>query len=84
MKSSMTVDALDALASDARLTVFRLLVKRGPTGYTPTELARRLEVPAHALSLRLMELARAGLPRHRADHEAAASEQPSGPASSDA
>lgn len=61
MKSSTTVDALDALACDARLAVFRLLLKRGPTGYTPTELARRLEVPAHALSLRLMELARAGL-----------------------
>jgi len=28
-----------ALASDARLAVYLLLVKRGPEGYTPTELA---------------------------------------------
>ncbi len=61
MKSKDALAALDALASEARLAVFRLLVKRGPAGYTPTELARRLGVPAPTLSFHLRELVNAGL-----------------------
>lgn len=59
--------ALSALASEARLTVYRLLVKRGPDGYTPTELATRLTVPAPTLSFHLKELVRAGLIVSRRD-----------------
>ena len=61
MKSIEVVDALGALASEPRLAVFRLLVKRGPKGYTPSELAGRLEMPAPTLSFHLRELTRAGL-----------------------
>src|SRR6185312_16042689 len=49
------------LASEARLAVFRLLVKRGPEGYTPSELSDRLGVPAPTLSFHLKELAHAEL-----------------------
>jgi DNA-binding transcriptional ArsR family regulator len=55
------INALSALASDPRLTVFRLLVKRGPEGYTPSELIERLEVPAPTLSFHLKGLMHAGL-----------------------
>lgn len=61
MKSGDAIAALSALASEARLAVFRLLVKRGPDGYTPTELARRLGLPSPTLSFHLRELVNAGL-----------------------
>lgn len=61
MKSGDAIAALSALASEARLAVFRLLVKRGPDGYTPSELARRLGVPSPTLSFHLRELVNAGL-----------------------
>jgi len=61
MKLKDAIDALGALASEARLAVFRLLVKRGPDGYTPSELSDRLGVPAPTLSFHLKELVRAEL-----------------------
>ena len=61
MKSQEAIGALSALASEARLGVFRLLVKRGPEGYTPSELVERLEVPAPTLSFHLKGLVHAGL-----------------------
>ena len=61
MKANDAIAALGALASEARLAVFRLLVRRGPAGYTPTELTRRLDVPAPTLSFHLRELVNAGL-----------------------
>jgi ArsR family transcriptional regulator len=61
MKSQEAIGALSALASEARLGVFRLLVKRGPEGYTPSELVERLEVPAPTLSFHLRGLVHAGL-----------------------
>jgi DNA-binding transcriptional ArsR family regulator len=67
MKSSDAVGALGALASEARLSVFRLLVRRGPAGFTPSELAGRLDIPAPTLSFHLRELVRAGLIGSRRD-----------------
>jgi ArsR family transcriptional regulator, arsenate/arsenite/antimonite-responsive transcriptional repressor len=61
MKSKEAVTALSALASEARLAVFRLLVRRGPEGYTPSELAGRLDLPAPTLSFHLKVLLQAGL-----------------------
>jgi DNA-binding transcriptional ArsR family regulator len=61
MKSNEAIAALSALASEARLAVFRLLVKRGPAGYTPSDLTRRLGVPAPTLSFHLRELVNAEL-----------------------
>lgn len=61
MKSTAVVDSLAALAQESRLAIFRLLVKRGPEGYTPTQLGEKLSVAAPTLSFHLKELQRAGL-----------------------
>lgn len=61
MKSEEIVSALGALAQESRLAVFQLLVRRGPEGFTPGELAGRLEIPAPTLSFHLKELQRVGL-----------------------
>ena len=61
MKSNDVIASLAALAQESRLALFRLLVKRGPEGYTPTELTEKLGVPAPTLSFHLKELQRAGL-----------------------
>jgi ArsR family transcriptional regulator len=61
MKSRDVIAGLAALAQESRLALFRLLVKRGPEGYTPTQLTEKLGVPAPTLSFHLKELQRAGL-----------------------
>jgi DNA-binding transcriptional ArsR family regulator len=61
MKSKDAVESLAALAQESRLALFRLLVKRGPEGYTPTQLSERLDVPGPTLSFHLKELQRADL-----------------------
>ena len=61
MKSDDAVTSLAALAQDSRLAIFRMLVKRGPEGYTPTELGDKLSVAPATLSFHLKELQRAGL-----------------------
>jgi ArsR family transcriptional regulator len=61
MKYNEAIRALSALASEARLGVYRLLVKRGPEGYTPSELSHRLDLPAPTLSFHLKGLVQAGL-----------------------
>src|ERR1700722_10987353 len=61
MKSSEAVESLAALAQESRLALFRLLVKRGPEGFTPSQLTDKLEVPGPTLSFHLKELQRAGL-----------------------
>jgi DNA-binding transcriptional ArsR family regulator len=67
MKSTAIVKALGALAQESRLEVFRLLVKRGPDGYTPGDLSQKLAVPAPTLSFHLKELQHAGLVESRRD-----------------
>jgi DNA-binding transcriptional ArsR family regulator len=61
MKATDVIAGLAALAQESRLALFRLLVKRGPEGYTPTQLTEKLSVPAPTLSFHLKELQRAGL-----------------------
>jgi DNA-binding transcriptional ArsR family regulator len=61
MKSMDAVDSLAALAQESRLAIFRMLVKRGPAGYTPTQLGEKLHVSSPTLSFHLKELQRAGL-----------------------
>jgi ArsR family transcriptional regulator, arsenate/arsenite/antimonite-responsive transcriptional repressor len=61
MKSIEAIDALRALASEPRLAVYRSLVRRGPEGYTPSELIQRLGIPAPTLSFHLKGLMQAGL-----------------------
>jgi ArsR family transcriptional regulator, arsenate/arsenite/antimonite-responsive transcriptional repressor len=61
MKAENVIAALGALAQESRLAVFRILVRRGPEGYTPGELAERTGIPAPTLSFHLKELQRAQL-----------------------
>jgi DNA-binding transcriptional ArsR family regulator len=61
VKSTDVIAGLAALAQESRLALFRLLVRRGPEGYTPTQLTEKLSVPAPTLSFHLKELQRAGL-----------------------
>jgi ArsR family transcriptional regulator, arsenate/arsenite/antimonite-responsive transcriptional repressor len=61
MKSSEVVDSLAALAQESRLAIFRMLVKRGPEGYTPGQLGEKLNVASPTLSFHLKELQRARL-----------------------
>lgn len=61
MKQIDVVKALGALAQESRLAVFRLLVKRGPDGFSPGEIAERLGIAAPTLSFHLKELQNAGL-----------------------
>ena len=61
MKAQEAIAALGALAQESRLEVFRLLVRRGPDGFTPGDLAARTEIPLPTLSFHLKELQRAQL-----------------------
>jgi ArsR family transcriptional regulator len=61
MKQQDVLKALAALAQESRLAVFRLLVSRGPDGYTPGEMSELLGIPAPTLSFHLKELTEAGL-----------------------
>jgi DNA-binding transcriptional ArsR family regulator len=61
VKKNDVIVGLAALAQESRLALFRLLVKRGPQGYTPGQLTDKLGVPAPTLSFHLKELQRAGL-----------------------
>ena len=67
MKAKNVIEGLAALAQESRLSIFRMLVKRGPEGYTPTELGEKLNVSAPTLSFHLKELQRAGLVDVRRD-----------------
>lgn len=55
------VRALAALAHDARLAVFKLLVQAGPAGLAAGVLAEQLAIAPSALSFHLKELTHAGL-----------------------
>lgn len=61
MKCKDVIESLAALAQESRLAIFRMLVKRGPEGYTPTQIGEKLIVAPPTLSFHLKELQRAGL-----------------------
>lgn len=67
MESTLALRRLSALAQEARLDVFRLLVKAGPKGRAAGDIARALGVPANTLSAQLLVLSNAGLVRARRD-----------------
>ena len=67
METTDAVMRLSALAQDARLEVFRLLVKAGPEGLAAGEIARALETAANTTSAQLLILSNAGLIRARRD-----------------
>jgi len=61
MKSSEAVVALEALAQESRLGVFRLLVEAGPEGLPAGKIAGRMKLPGPTLSFHLAQLKHAGL-----------------------
>jgi len=61
MKSNQAIKALEALAQESRLAVFRALVQAGPDGLTPSKLSADLDLPAPTLSFHLAQLRHASL-----------------------
>src|SRR5208283_4795543 len=61
MKTQEALVALGSLSQHTRLSLYRLLVKRGPEGLSAGSLAEALAVPASSLSFHLHHLMRAGL-----------------------
>lgn len=67
MEMKIAIDALSALAQEARLKAFRLLVEAGPAGLAAGLLAERLDIAPPTMSFHLAELSHAGLVRARRD-----------------
>jgi len=67
MNNTAAVVALAALAHEHRLRIFRLLVRRGPSGLAAGEIATRVGISATNTSFHLKELDRAGLLRATRD-----------------
>lgn len=55
------IAALEALAQEHRLAIFRSLVQAGLNGLTPGQLSEALDIPAPTLSFHLAQLRHAGL-----------------------
>jgi ArsR family transcriptional regulator len=67
MESDRAVTALEALAQESRLGIFRLLVEAGPTGLPAGQIAERMKLPAPTLSFHLAQLKHARLTTCRRD-----------------
>jgi len=61
MDMSTAVNALEALAHETRLSVFRLLVQAGPSGLAAGDIADRLGARQNTMSAHLAKLHRAGI-----------------------
>lgn len=61
MDISDAVTAFEAMSHETRLSVFRLLVKAGPTGLTAGAIAEQLDTRQNTLSTHLAKLHRAGI-----------------------
>jgi ArsR family transcriptional regulator len=61
MEKINAIAALAALAQEARLDVFRLLVQAGADGLPAGQIAERLKLPPATLSFHLNQLKHAGL-----------------------
>jgi ArsR family transcriptional regulator, arsenate/arsenite/antimonite-responsive transcriptional repressor len=61
MKNSEAVSAFVALGQESRLNVFRLIVQRGDSGLTPSQIIEKLGIPNATLSFHLKELYQSNL-----------------------
>lgn len=68
MDAATAVSALNALAQEHRLTLFRLLVQTGQGGMAAGAIAEALGVPNSSLSFHLAQLSRAGLVHQERRH----------------
>jgi DNA-binding transcriptional ArsR family regulator len=60
-RTAATLAGLGALANEHRLTLFRLLVAKGPKGLSAGEIAERLGIAPSSLTFHIQALTRAGL-----------------------
>ena len=65
MKQTDAVGALAALGHEHRLSLYRLLVERGPEGLPAGAIAERLKIAPSSLTFHLQHLQRVGLIRQR-------------------
>lgn len=61
MKSTQASKIFEALSSDVRLDLFRLLVKNAPEGLVAGDIAIRLDIPSTNLSFHLKAIVQSGL-----------------------
>ena len=61
MDQELAIEAFGALAQPSRMSVFRLLVRVGPSGLPVGEISRRLDIVPSTLSGHLAVLKRGGL-----------------------
>lgn len=61
MKTKKAVGVLEALSSEPRLEVFRLLVKNAPNGLVAGDIAKKLKIPPTTLSFHLKAITHANL-----------------------
>lgn len=67
MEIKKAVAALAALSHEKRLDLYRLLVRRGPQGWTAGVLAEKLEIAPPILSFHAKTLEQAGLIQSHAE-----------------
>lgn len=65
MRYDKAIRALDALAQESRLAVFRLLMEEGEGGMSAGSIAERLSIPPATLSFHLSQLSGARLVESR-------------------
>ena len=61
METNDAVAALEALAQESRLGIFRLLVEAGPAGIPAGLIAEQMKLPPPTLSFHLAQLKHSGL-----------------------
>lgn len=61
METEKVVVALESLAQQSRLGIFRLLVEAGPDGLPAGRIAEQMALPAATLSFHLSQLKHSGL-----------------------
>ena len=61
MKNTDAIKAFLALGQETRLNIFRLVVQRGDTGLTPSQIIEKLGIANATLSFHLKELVGADL-----------------------
>lgn len=61
MESKQASKIFEALSSDVRLDLFRLLVKNAPDGLVQGDIAKQLGIPSNNLSFHLKAIVQSGL-----------------------
>lgn len=61
MQTKQASKIFEALSSDVRLDIFRLLVKHAPGGLVQGDIARELDIPSTNLSFHLKAIVHSGL-----------------------